>query len=136
MQQVRGLLVAFTESAMFPSSALSLLTRIRRNALRCGRASLHVTALVAGLLSSGVVPAGLLSGPNEAETAQQEGLGSEFVELTCDARHQLRRPSLVRHERCTLSTLLPAIARRPADSSIYPLALVRLSSGLAVPLRC
>jgi hypothetical protein len=95
-----------------------------------------MTALVAGLLSSGILPVGLASGSNEAESAHQEGPASQSVELTCDARHQLRRPSSVRHERCTLSTMLPTFARRPADSSNYPLTLVRISSGLTVPLRC
>jgi hypothetical protein len=118
------------------SATRALLTRFRRKAMRCGRAALHTAALVAGVLSSGIVPAGLLSGTNEAEAAAQEGPVSQYVELTCDARHQLRRPSSVRHERCTLSTMPPTIARRPADSSNYPLELVRLSSGLSVPLRC
>jgi hypothetical protein len=95
-----------------------------------------MTALVAGLLSSGILPAGLLPGTSEVESTTQEGPASQSVELTCDARHQLRRPSSVRHERCTLSTMLPTIARRPADSSNYPLTLVRISSGLTVPLRC
>jgi hypothetical protein len=120
---------------MCRSSALTLLIRFRRRASRCGRQALHMTALLAGLLSSGLVPAGL-PGAGEAESTAQEGPASQSVELTCDARHQLRRPSSVRHERCTLSTMLPTIARRPADSSNYPLTLVRISSGLTVPLRC
>lgn len=118
------------------STVRALLSRFRRKAVRCGRAALHAAALAAGVLSSSVVPAGLLSGTNEAETATQEGPASPYAELTCDARHQLRRPSSVRHERCTLSTMPSTIARRPADSSNYPLELVRLSSGLSVPLRC
>lgn len=118
------------------SAARALLTCYRRKAVRYVRAALHAAALGAGVLSSGVVPAGLLSGLSEVEAAAQEGPASQSVELTCDARHQLRRPSCVRHERCTLSTMPPHIARRPADSSNYPLELVRISSGLSVPLRC
>jgi hypothetical protein len=118
------------------STVQTLLVGFRRKALRCGRAALHSAALVAGVLSSGVVPAGLLSGTSEAETATAESPASQYAELTCDARRQLRRPSCVRHERCTLATMPPTIARRPADSSNYPLELVRISSGLTVPLRC
>jgi hypothetical protein len=112
------------------------LATIRRRLRRAARTGLHAAALIAGLLSTGIVPAGLLSGSNEAEAAQQEGPASQYAELNCEARAQLRRPSTVRHESCTLSSLLPAIARRPANSSAYPLTLARLSSGLTVPLRC
>jgi hypothetical protein len=102
---------------------------------RAVRTAFHCLALVAGMLSSGVLPVGLLTGSSEAE-AQQEAPGSQYVELSCDARHQLRRPSCVGHERCTMATMLPTVARRPANSSAYPLTVVRLSSGLTVPLRC
>jgi hypothetical protein len=111
------------------------LSPILRRLRSVWRTALHSLALTAGLMASGIVPAGL-AGSNEAESAPFEGSGSQYAEINVEARAQLRRPASIGHETCTVSSLLPLFARRPTRAAAFPLRVTRVSAGLTVPLRC
>lgn len=127
-----------TWSPMPNSFASRLLpAAIRRRVVRAARGVVHALALTAGLLSSGLAPAQLLSG--ESSEIQQRDSSAEYAELRCDAR--LRSRQIVVHRGDAVVLLPPTTLSGPEAGSLShttanSLSIVRLSLGHSAPLRC
>lgn len=123
---------------MQPNAALpSLKTVYRRTFVRAMRGVVHGLALLAGMLSSGIVLMTVLSASNEAEIPAEVLAASEYAQTHEDVASRLRRPPSSRiMKRALAPSALPTFAGRLSTSSAYATALSRLSLGLLVPMRC
>jgi hypothetical protein len=109
----------------------------RRQLVRAVRGLVQGLALTAGLLSSGLVPAYLLSGEsNESRLADSS---SDYAELHSDAR--LRPRQILAHRVNGVAFLpLEAVTGPAASSAPHTtagsLSIVCLSLGHSAPMRC
>jgi hypothetical protein len=123
---------------MQTSSVLPLLKLVDRRALsRALRSMIHGLALLAGMLSSGVVSMTLLGTSNEVELPAEVLAATEYAQTHEDVASRLRRPSSSRMmKRAVAPSALPTFAGRLSTSSAYATALSHLSLGLSIPIRC
>jgi hypothetical protein len=109
----------------------------RRTLVRSLRGFVHGLALVAGMLSSGVVSMTLLGSSNEAESQAEALAACEYAQTHEDVASRLRRPSSLRIvKRAVAPSALPTFAGRLSTSSAFATARSHLSLGLTIPLRC
>jgi hypothetical protein len=107
----------------------------RRVIVRAVRSAFHALMMLAALFSTGVLPAAIASGSNEAESSQQEGSTSEHAMAPCEARARIRRLSSHRCSACVPAQHTPMAANASAQNSARAWSVPQLSLGLSLPLR-
>jgi hypothetical protein len=93
--------------------------------------------MLAGLLSTGILPASVLAGPSEVESTCEEAPSAVYGQhQTQEATHARRHASWRFLKRGVALSTLPTLAGRLATSSASPALVSRLSLGLSIPMRC
>jgi hypothetical protein len=93
--------------------------------------------MLAGLLSTGILPASVLAGSSEVESTCEEAPSAVYGQHQSDEATHARRHTSWRYlKRGVALSTLPTLAGRLATSSASPALVSRLSLGLSVPMRC
>jgi hypothetical protein len=122
-----------TSTPAFCSLPLAARRRVR-GALR-GVA--HIVAVMAGLLSTGILPASVLAASSEVESTCEEAPSAVYGQHHNEHSMSARRHTSWRYlKRGVALSTLPTLAGRLATSSASPALVARLSLGLSVPMRC
>jgi hypothetical protein len=120
-----------------PPAFCSLPLAARRRVRRALRGVMHVVAVVAGLLSTGVLPASVLAASGEVESTCEEAPSAVYGQHHNEHSMTARRHTSWRYlKRGVALSTLPTLAGRLATSSASPALVSRLSLGLSVPMRC
>jgi hypothetical protein len=120
-----------------PSAFRLLASAARRRVRRTLRGIVHVVAMLAGLLSTGILPASVLAGSSEVESTCEEAPSAVYGHYHNEHSTNARRHTSWRYlKRGVALSTLPTLAGRLATSSASPALVSRLSLGLSVPMRC
>jgi hypothetical protein len=108
-----------------------------RRVRKTWRACVHVVAMAAGLLATGILPTSVLAASSEVESTCEEAPSAVYGQHHNEQTSYSRRHSSTRYlKRGVALSTLPTLAGRLATSSASPALVSRLSLGLSVPMRC
>jgi hypothetical protein len=109
----------------------------RRRVRRALHGVVHVVAMLAGLLATGILPASVLAASSEVESTCEEAPSAVYGQHHNEHSTSARRHTSWRYlKRGVALSTLPTLAGRLATSSASPALGSRLSLGLLVPMRC
>jgi hypothetical protein len=109
----------------------------RRRVRRALHGAVHAVAMLAGLLSTGILPASILAASSEVESTFEEAPSAVYGQHHNEHAMSARRHTSWRYlKRGVALSTLPTLAGRLATSSASPALVSRLSLGLSIPMRC